>query len=71
VQGEYFEFTLFVALVDRMKQNQIIFASVHDSYWTHASTVEPMSELIRATFVDLHSQPIMAQLREEVGLLVL
>ncbi|WVQ76764.1 hypothetical protein IAR50_006438 [Cryptococcus sp. DSM 104548] len=49
----------------KCKQNNIAFASVHDSYWTHAATVEPMSELIRGTFVELHSQDLVGKLRQE------
>lgn len=47
------------------KKNNITFASVHDSYWTHAATVEPMSELIRDTFIHLHSNDLIGNLREE------
>ncbi|CAO1616183.1 unnamed protein product [Parajaminaea phylloscopi] len=43
----------------------LTFASVHDSYWTHACDVETMSELIRDTFIRLHSQDILPRLREE------
>lgn len=32
------------------------FAGVHDSFWTHAGTVERMNELLREKFVELHSQ---------------
>ena len=51
----------------RCKQNGITFAAVHDSYWTHASTVEPMSDLIRDSFIHLHSQDIIGELRKEVS----
>lgn len=43
----------------------LTFASVHDSYWTHACDVETMSELIRDTFIRLHSQDILPRLRDE------
>lgn len=43
----------------------LTFASVHDSYWTHACDVETMSELIRDTFVRLHTEPILQKLRAE------
>lgn len=46
-------------------QAGITFASVHDSYWTHASTVEPMSEVIRDSFIHLHSNDIIGKLRDE------
>lgn len=47
------------------QQSNLMFASVHDSYWTHAATVEPMSEVIRDTFIMLHSQNLVGELREE------
>ncbi|EUC62471.1 DNA-directed RNA polymerase [Rhizoctonia solani AG-3 Rhs1AP] len=43
----------------------ITFASVHDSYWTHASTVDDMSAIIRDTFIALHNSNILQKLREE------
>ncbi|KAI8149832.1 hypothetical protein BJV82DRAFT_528498 [Fennellomyces sp. T-0311] len=41
------------------------FASVHDSYWTHACDVDDMNKVIRDQFIELHSQPIMENLIEE------
>ncbi|KAF7725888.1 DNA-directed RNA polymerase [Apophysomyces ossiformis] len=41
------------------------FASVHDSYWTHACDVDEMNKVIRDQFIELHSQPIMDNLRKE------
>ncbi|WVR04429.1 hypothetical protein IAU60_001432 [Kwoniella sp. DSM 27419] len=49
----------------KCRQDSIAFASVHDSYWTHASTVESMSERIRDTFIHLHSQDLVGELRQE------
>ncbi|KAJ3180861.1 DNA-directed RNA polymerase [Gaertneriomyces sp. JEL0708] len=45
----------------------ITFASVHDSYWTHACDVDRMSEILRDCFIKLHSQqpPVLDQLRDE------
>ncbi|WFC99983.1 DNA-directed RNA polymerase [Malassezia yamatoensis] len=43
----------------------LVFASVHDSYWTHACDIETMSDIIRDTFVRLHSQDILVRLRNE------
>jgi hypothetical protein len=34
----------------------IDFAGVHDSFWTHAGTVERMNDLLREKFIELHSQ---------------
>ncbi|KAF7290519.1 DNA-directed RNA polymerase [Mycena indigotica] len=43
----------------------LTFASVHDSYWTHACSVDEMSSVIRATFIALHSSDVLQKLREE------
>ncbi|PWY98909.1 DNA/RNA polymerase [Testicularia cyperi] len=43
----------------------LTFASVHDSYWTHACDIETMSDMIRETFVRLHTQDILHRLRDE------
>jgi DNA-directed RNA polymerase len=45
----------------------LTFASVHDSYWTHASTIDKMSEIIRETFIALHSANVLVNLRDEVS----
>jgi DNA-directed RNA polymerase len=40
----------------------LTFASVHDSFWTHAATVEKMNVHLRNSFVDLHKQPLLENL---------
>jgi DNA-directed RNA polymerase len=40
----------------------VTFASVHDCYWTHASSVSQMNVICREQFVALHSQPILENL---------
>ncbi|CAG8446044.1 12427_t:CDS:10 [Ambispora leptoticha] len=47
------------------KSKGLTFASVHDSYWTHACDIPMMSDILREEFVKLHEQPIMTKLREE------
>ncbi|EIW76844.1 DNA/RNA polymerase [Coniophora puteana RWD-64-598 SS2] len=47
------------------RKQDITFASVHDSYWTHAASIDDMSAIIRSTFVDLHSSDILGRLRSE------
>jgi DNA-directed RNA polymerase len=42
------------------------FAGVHDSFWTHAGTVEQMNGVLREKFIDLHSQPLLENLLEEL-----
>ncbi|KAJ7737868.1 DNA/RNA polymerase [Mycena maculata] len=43
----------------------LTFASVHDSYWTHASSIDKMSEIIRDTFIALHSSDVLTKLHAE------
>ncbi|KAJ1679183.1 DNA-directed RNA polymerase [Spiromyces aspiralis] len=43
----------------------LVFASVHDSYWTHACDVDTMNEVLRDQFVALHRYPIMENLKKE------
>ncbi|KAF9405610.1 DNA-directed RNA polymerase [Podila epigama] len=43
----------------------LTFASVHDSYWTHARDVEVMNEVLRKQFILLHSNNIMENLKNE------
>lgn len=38
---------------------------MHDSYWTHAGTVDDMNRILREQFVDLHSRPLLQNLLEE------
>lgn len=45
------------------KQN-VTFASVHDSYWTHACDIPLMSKILREEFVRLHSSPLIESLDE-------
>lgn len=42
----------------------VTFSSVHDCFWTHASTVDQMGKICREQFVALHSQPILNDLAE-------
>ena len=42
----------------------VTFMSVHDSYWTHAATVEQMGKILREQFILLHSQPILENLSD-------
>ncbi|KAK0201027.1 DNA/RNA polymerase [Desarmillaria ectypa] len=43
----------------------LTFAAVHDSYWTHASSIDQMSVIIRDTFIALHQSDVLGKLREE------
>lgn len=46
-------------------KHKITFASVHDSYWTHAGTITQMNEIIRDTFIALHESDVLQRLRQE------
>src|SRR5882762_1015192 len=52
----------------RYQTQNLTFASVHDSYWTHASDIDRMSEIIRNTFIALHSSDVLGKLQYEVSL---
>ncbi|GAB1608142.1 DNA-directed RNA polymerase, mitochondrial-like [Argonauta hians] len=40
----------------------ITYVSVHDCFWTHASSVEIMNKVCREQFVGLHNEPILEDL---------
>ncbi|KAK3677953.1 DNA-directed RNA polymerase [Recurvomyces mirabilis] len=44
------------------------FASIHDSFWTHACDVDRLSILLRDAFVEMHSEDIIGRLKEEFEL---
>ena len=43
----------------------LTFASVHDSFWTHPGDVDTMNEIIRDSFVRMHSEDIIGRLAAE------
>lgn len=43
-------------------KRDIDYASVHDSYWTHACSIDQMNSILREQFVELHSQPLLERL---------
>ncbi|KAH9837674.1 DNA/RNA polymerase [Rhodofomes roseus] len=47
------------------RTQELTFASVHDSYWTHAGDVDKMAAIIRDTFIALHSSNVMNRLYQE------
>jgi DNA-directed RNA polymerase len=50
----------------RMQQDGLTFASVHDSYWTHAVDVPIMSGHIRDCFIELYDHPVLEDLRDSL-----
>ncbi|KAH8982235.1 DNA/RNA polymerase [Lactarius akahatsu] len=47
------------------RTQDLMFASVHDSYWTHPSSIDQMSTIIRDTFIALHSSDVLSRLLNE------
>lgn len=50
----------------KMKHMDLAFASVHDSYWTHACDIPFMSVVLRECFVELYHQSILENLRDSL-----
>jgi len=49
----------------RCNEVGLTFASIHDSFWTHACDIEKMSEVLRDAFVTIHSEDVVGRLNEE------
>jgi DNA-directed RNA polymerase len=45
----------------------VTFTSVHDSFWTHACSVDVMNEALRRQFVQLYTSPILENLRDALA----
>ena len=43
----------------------LAFASIHDSFWTHAGDVDTMNRIIRGAFIRMHSEDIVGRLAAE------
>lgn len=52
----------------RMRDANLTFAAVHDSYWTHPCDVDKMNVFIRDSFVELYEFPILEDLRDSLVL---
>ena len=46
-------------------EENLTFAAVHDSFWTHAADVNAMNGIIRDTFIRMHSENIIERLSAE------
>ena len=55
---------MLTALKCAQDKEDITFASVHDSFWTHACDVDTMNSHLRDSFVELHSEPLLQQLAD-------
>lgn len=45
--------------------NGLTFAAVHDSFWTHASDIKTMSNILRDAFIRIHSEDVIGRLADE------
>mmetsp|Transcript_21467 Transcript_21467/g.31136 ORF Transcript_21467/g.31136 Transcript_21467/m.31136 type:complete len:959 (+) Transcript_21467:110-2986(+) len=52
----------------KMKDRNLSFVAVHDSFWTHACDVEVMNEELRNCFVELYSLPLLETLKSSLEL---
>ncbi|MCJ1357682.1 MAG: DNA-directed RNA polymerase [Icmadophila ericetorum] len=43
----------------------LIFAAVHDSFWTHAADVDIMNRILRDAFIKMHSEDVVGRLAAE------
>jgi len=50
----------------KSREKGMTFASIHDSFWTHACDIDNLSELLRDAFVHMHSEDVVGRLREEM-----
>ena len=48
----------------RCQQEKMVFASVHDSFWTHGCDVDKMNRFCREEFIHLHKLPILEDLKK-------
>lgn len=51
---------------ERMFSENLQFAAVHDSFWTHACDVSRMNVIIRETFLEMYSEPILQDLDADI-----
>ncbi|KAG7935766.1 hypothetical protein KL934_002325 [Ogataea polymorpha] len=58
--------THMVLSANKCSEAGLVFASVHDSYWTHASDVSVMNKILREQFIHLHTNNLIEKLDKEL-----
>ena len=53
---------------DECYRRGLVFSAVHDSFWTHASDVDEMNEVLRDQFTKLYQKPILEDLAADFRL---
>ncbi|KAI0111392.1 DNA/RNA polymerase [Daldinia grandis] len=46
-------------------ERNLTFAAVHDSFWTHASDIDVMNDVLRDSFIRIHSEDVIGRLASE------
>jgi DNA-directed RNA polymerase len=59
---------MLMTAVKCLQEDHIAFAAVHDSYWTHACSVDIMNQRLRQEFVHLYEQPLLETLLQQLRL---
>jgi DNA-directed RNA polymerase len=49
----------------KCNEENIAFASIHDSFWTHACDINSLSIVLRDAFVAMHTEDVVGRLRQE------
>ena len=47
-----------------MDRRGLVFSAVHDSFWTHATDIDEMNDILRESFVDLYDRPLLEELKK-------
>lgn len=50
---------------NKCNEKNIAFASIHDSFWTHACDINDLSLILRDAFINMHSEDIVGRLHQE------
>lgn len=53
-------------VASKCRAEGLVFAGVHDSFWTHAGSIPKLQPIIRESFVELHGQPILENFRKDL-----
>ncbi|KAG6193783.1 hypothetical protein E4U27_003807 [Claviceps purpurea] len=56
---------MLLSALDCDKKN-LVFAAVHDSFWTHAADVDTMNGILREAFIRIHEEDVIGRLAQEI-----
>eukprot|EP00927_Polykrikos_kofoidii_P033645 TRINITY_DN28472_c0_g1_i1.p1 TRINITY_DN28472_c0_g1~~TRINITY_DN28472_c0_g1_i1.p1 ORF type:complete len:1198 (-),score=164.40 TRINITY_DN28472_c0_g1_i1:144-3737(-) len=58
--------THMALVADACHREGLVFAGVHDSFWTHACDAPRIGHIIRDAFVQLHGRPLLEELHQDL-----